>query len=105
MSEKGATQGFSVQDLLARGGATIMNLERHLCCLSLNLALWLTAMSSFLFDSQMIRGMMGLTSISGSAPTKDESIVESCPMPAAEENVKVEADNDTRDGASAVLIA
>lgn len=48
---------------------------------------------------------MGLASISDSARTKDESIVESCPMPAAEENVKVEADNDTGDGASAVLIA
>lgn len=82
-----------------------MDLERHLCCLSLNPALRLTVMSSFLFYSQMIRGMMSLTSIFDLAPMKGESIIESCPMPAAEENVKVEADNDTGDGASAVLIA
>lgn len=82
-----------------------MDLERHLCCLSLNPTLRLTVMSSFLFDSQMIQGMMGLTSISGSASTKGESIVESCSMPAAEENIKVEADNDTGDGASTILIA
>lgn len=105
MSQTGATQGSSVQDLLVGGGATIMDLERRLCCLSLNPTLRLAAMSSSHFGSQMIRGTMGSTSLSGSIPTKGESVIKSHPMPAAEENVEVEANNDTGNGASAILIA
>lgn len=47
---------------------------------------------------------MGSVSMSGSAPKKDKSVDEFGPMLAAEEDVEVEANNDARVEAGALIV-
>lgn len=88
-----ASRVSSGQGLLAGGVATVIDLERRLCCLSLNLALRFIAISFSSFGSLMMRGTIGSTS-------KSEVVL------AMKANAKkVEANGDTGAGVGAFLAA
>lgn len=105
MFEMGDEQDTSRQDFLVGKGVIAIDLERHLRCLSLKPALRFTVMSSSFSASQIIQGIIGSTSVSGSIPTEGVSTIESCSMLAVEEDVeRAEAHRDAGGRADTFLV-
>ncbi|KAJ9691755.1 hypothetical protein PVL29_013828 [Vitis rotundifolia] len=103
MVETGTEQSTFVQGFLAGRGTTMIDLERHLRCLSLKPTLKFVVISLSPFSSQMIWETTGLTLISCSVPMEDESVGESNSVLAAKEveakeEAKEEGDGDDRTG-------
>lgn len=79
--------------------------KSHLRCLSLKPNFRFFAISSSPFGSQMIRGTIGSTSVSGSVAAVDESAIEFSLVLSAEEDVEeAEVDEDASGEAGAFLV-
>lgn len=84
-----------MQDFLVGGRTTVIDSERHLCCLSLKPTFRFVAMSFFPSFSQMIWGTIGSTSVSCAISAKDKSAEESCSVLATEKDTEeAEIDKD-----------
>lgn len=93
-----------MQDLLVREVATAIYSERRLHYLSLKPVLRFVAISSFPYDSWMMRGTTSSAFVSDLVLGKSKSTVESETMLAVEVDAKeVEANKDVRIGAGAFL--